>query len=156
MKERSPRFLAELIFAICAAVFGLGIAAGFAPHDSWLFWPNLGFYWLPQAAVLGILFCFFKPSPAMFGGIAVALGCYLGAFATWLFTRSHPESMAWLGFYFSLPGALIGGVLAGALASDRPLISPVASALLGFGLVIGGIAVNQAIVCSTAMYCLGD
>lgn len=92
----------------------------------------------------------------MFGGIAVALGCYLGAFATWHFTRSHPESMAWLGFYFSLPGALIGGVVAGALASDRPLISPVASALLGFGSVIGGVAVNQAIVCSTAIYCLGD
>jgi len=154
----SPRFLTEVSFAIIALIVGLGVAAGvaarIASRETRLFWPNFGFLWLPQAAVLGI-FLFLVPSPALFGGVASALACYFAVFATWLFSRSRPQSMAWLGCYLSLPGALIGAGAASACVSRWPSLHPVAIALLGFGLVICGIAVNQAVVCSTVMSCRG-
>lgn len=154
MTGHSPRFLAELGFAIIALIIGLGVAAGVASRAPRFSWSNFSFYWLPQAAVLGIL-PFLAPSPALFGGVACALACYLAAFAKWLFSRSHPDSMAWIGFYLSLPGALIGAGTARAVVARWPTLHPVAIALLGFGLVIGGIAAIQAVVCSTVMHCRG-
>lgn len=137
-----------------ALAVGLGVAAGVAWRATRFFWPNLGFYWLPQAAVLGLLL-FFTPSPAFFGGVACALACHLAAFAKWLFSRSHPESVAWIGFYLSLPGALIGAGAASAFVARWPTLHPVAIALLGFGSVIVGIVASQAVVCSTVMHCRG-
>lgn len=154
MKGQSSRFLSELTFAISAIVIGIGVAALIAPHEAIFFWPNFRFYWLPQAAVLGLLLCL-RPSPALFGGVAFALAIYLASFATWVFSRSHPESMAWLGYYFSMPGALIGAGAATALTSRQSSVRPVVAALLGFGLVVAGVAANQTILCTTVFYCLG-
>jgi hypothetical protein len=144
----------EYLVAVTSIVIGIAVSAAFALKGPW-FLSNLLFYWVPQACVL-VLFCLYKPPrPAVFAGVALALAAYLGLFGVWLFSRHPPESMAWLGYLFSLPGAVVGSFLAiGRLArreEQRPLV--IGSAVGAAALV--GIAANQAVVCGTVMYCAG-
>lgn len=61
--------------------------------------------------------------------------------------------MAWLGYFFSFPGALIGAGFA--IVSEKPK-TPITPILQALGWVVLGVAVNQTVVCSTVMYCLGN
>jgi hypothetical protein len=144
----------EYVAAITSIVVGIVVSAAFALKGPW-FLSNFIFYWVPQACVL-VLFCLYKPPrQAVFAGVALALAAYLSLFGAWLFSRHSPESMAWVGYLLSLPGAVVGSFLAiGKLANHeehRPLV--VGSSVAAAALV--GVAANQAIVCSTVMYCAG-
>lgn len=113
---------------------------------------NFVFYWLPQGFVFAVLL-FFAPRPAVLSGVAVVLAAYLALFGAWVFSRPHQESMAWLGYLFSLPGAGIGAI-AGALyvkrqSYERAVFAGVVAALFTFA----GLAINQLAVCSTVMSC---
>ncbi len=79
----------------------------------------------------------------------------IGLFDAWVFTRTHPDSMAWLGYVFSLPGAVVGAVLVALLLQRQPNLGSIAASLLAAASVAAGIAINQAVVCSTVMYCGG-
>jgi hypothetical protein len=144
----------EYLAAFTSIALGVAVSAAFALKGSW-FLSNLLFYWVPQACVLG-LFCLYKPPrPAVFAGTALALAAYLGLFGAWLFSRQPPESMAWLGYLFSLPGAVVGSFLAlGWLARREEHRAVVIGTAVGVA-ALAGIAANQAIVCSTVMYCAG-
>jgi hypothetical protein len=144
----------EYLTALCGLALGLLVAYLFAiKSEIWL--ANMLFYWVPQAAVM-LLFCMYKPPrPAFFSGLSLALTAYLALFGWWLFSRQQPESMAWLGYLFSLPGAVVGGLLAVSwLAKNqgRGMAAAMSLAAASAGL---GIAVNQLLVCSTVMYCWG-
>jgi hypothetical protein len=149
-----PSYALEYLVAITSVVIGIAVSAALALKGAW-FLSNLLFYWLPQACVL-VLFCLYRPPrPAVFAGVALALAAYLGIFGAWLFSRNPPESTAWLGYLFSLPGAVVGSFLAigwlARRAENRPWV-------IGFAVgaaALIGIAANQAIVCSTVMYCAG-
>jgi hypothetical protein len=97
----------------------------------------------------------FKAQRAVFAGAAIAMALYLSLFSLWYFKGGAADStaMAWLGYFFSFPGALIGAVLA--IFTKSPTSRSIA-VLIAFGWVALGIAVNQTIVCSTVMYCLGS
>jgi ABC-type Fe3+ transport system permease subunit len=143
----------EHLAAIASVAVGAAVSGFIAPKDSW-FLPNLLFYWVPQLFVLAF-FCLKPPRPAVFTGIALALSIYLALFAAWLLSRQRPESMAWLGYLFSLPGAVIGALVAIAWLDRKNELRAV-----NIGAVVGtatllGIAVNQAVVCSTVLYCMG-
>lgn len=143
----------ERKLAVACVTLGGCISAVLAPKDSFFF-PNFLFFWGSQVLILAFVLLF-RPRAAVVAGIAFSLALYLGLFGAWLFTRTHPESMAWLGYVFSLPGAVVGAVLVALLLQRQPNLGPYAAVLLAAALVAAGIAINQVVVCSTVMYCGG-
>jgi ABC-type molybdate transport system permease subunit len=122
-----------------------------SPKDAY-FISNVCFFWLPQLAVLAFSWPF-RPSAAVVAGAALALAIYLGLFHAWVFSHSHPDSMAWLGYLFSLPGAAVGSILASLWLRDRFIGRPIAASCIAAGVVFAGALLNQAIVCATVMDC---
>lgn len=144
----------EWIIAALFVLVGICVAMSLAPKDEG-FLPNALFMWLPQAAILLLLFLTYTKHPAAIGGAALTLSIYLLLFHAWLFSRIHKDSMAWLGYLYSLPGAAVGALVLVAVLVGMKKRRPVqlaSGACLGSAI---GLAANQAIVCSTVMYCLG-
>jgi hypothetical protein len=146
-----PPLRREVGLAFGSVLSGVVIAAVLASGGSF-FVSNFLWYWVPQACVL-ILLWLLKARPATFAGVAIALALYLGAFGWWLFSRGHPESLAWLGYLFSLPGAAIAAVSVALWLRGRRGWGALLVGSFAAGAVLVGIIVNQAIVCSTVMYC---
>jgi uncharacterized membrane protein YfcA len=118
------------------------------------FWlVNAGYYWLPQAIILGLLML----SPyrfAVISGTAIVLALYLVCFWIWVFSHRWDDgSLAWLGYLFSLPGAGIGAFVGELFIRrykfNKTITISVISALCTFI----GLVINQTIICSTVMYC---
>ena len=135
---------------LCLAV-GLAVAIVLAPKDS-SFLPNFLFFWVPQLAVLAALFPF-KAHLGTYAGVSLATAVYLAAFGAWLFAHRRPESMAWLGYLFSLPGGLIGAFVAIQWQRRNVAAPYLLIGAASFAFVLGGITVNQVLVCSTLMHC---
>lgn len=130
---------------------GVAVAALLSPKDGY-FIGNFAFYWVPQAITLGVVL-FFVSRPAVLSGVAVVLALYLALYGAWVFSRPHPESMAWLGYLSSLPGAGLGAI-AGALYVKRQSYKKAAIAgVVAASFTLVGLAANQIVVCSTVMYC---
>lgn len=143
----------ERYFAIAGIFLGLAISYLLAPKDAY-FLSNIVFYWGSQICVL-ICVWPFKPRAMIIAGISTALAIYLGTFGVWLFTRNHPESIAWLGYVFSLPGAWVGALIAIVFLHLQTKPRPIVAGIVAAGITLVGIAISQTIVCSTVMYCLG-
>lgn len=143
----------EKRLAIAGMALGICVAGVLAPKDTYFF-SNFLLFWGSQVLVLAFAFAF-RQRAAVVAGIASSLALYLGLFGAWIFTRVHPESMAWLGYLFSLPGAVVGVILVAFLLKREPDFAPSTAGLLAFLSVAAGIAMNQAVVCSTVMYCGG-
>lgn len=137
--------------AIAGILSGVCVSAILAPKDAY-FIPNVLFFWLSQLAVLALLWPF-RPRPAVIAGVALALATYLGLFAVWVFSHPHPDSMAWLGYLFSLPGAAIGSIFSALWLRGRLTYGAIAASCIAASLVFVGILINQTIVCKTVMYC---
>lgn len=140
----------EKWIAVACVALGACVSAIFAWGSHFL--SNFAFYWGSQLALLALALVF-RPRAAVVAGIAFSLAVYLGLFATWVFTRAHPDSMAWLGYVFALPGGAIGAILAAFASRKRAQVERLAVGPLAAGLVAAGIGLNQAVVCSTVMYC---
>ena len=115
---------------------------------------GLWYYLTVPAVVVAVLYAL--TSPAFF-----VPGATFGLSATFLvywfvqFQRAQPEGLLGLGHLFSVPGALLGLLIARYAVRAFPGIGPVWSfvlALVGSGL---GFAAAQGVVCNTAMWC-GD
>lgn len=143
----------EKRLAVVCVALGACASAALAPKDSY-FLPNFLFFWGSQVLVLACAVAF-RLRPAFVAGVAFSLALYLSLFGTWVFTRAHPESMAWLGYVFSLPGALVGLVAIASWLQQRQSVSPLASGVLSAASVAAGIAINQTVVCGTVMFCGG-
>lgn len=148
--ERSAPRSSGTSIAVAGIALGLAVAVYISPKSDY-FLGNFAYMWLPQAAVLALaLAC--KASRESLGGIAIALALYLSVFAFW-FSGKNADSMAWLGYFFSFPGALIG---TGFAIVCEKLKTPIAPILQALGWVVLGVAVNQTVICSTILYCLGN
>jgi hypothetical protein len=96
----------------------------------------------------------FKPRPAVIAGVAVVLALYLAIFYLCIhLSHDRDGSLAWLGYLFSLPGAIAGALRAVFLLRKRPLYSIISAGFTAASLVFVGLLVNQTIVCNTIMYC---
>jgi hypothetical protein len=137
--------------AIVGILSGVCVSAILAPKDAY-FIPNLMFFWLSQLAVLAILWPF-SPRPAVVAGVALALATYLGFFYARVFSHRPPDSMAWLGYLFSLPGAAVGSILSALWLRGRLTYGAIAASCIAASLVFAGILINQTIVCTMVMYC---
>lgn len=140
---------------VWAAGLGLGLATAFvlAPKDDLIaFVGNVGWWWLPQLAILALLLVL-RVRKSVVGGFATALAAYLLSYYVWLNWVGGPNAMAWLGYWFSLPGAAIAALLLRVFANLTNRVSVVASTAIGFSIAAVGIAANQAVVCATVMHC---
>lgn len=149
--SRGRYLTAESLPTALSIALGILIAVVLSPKDS-SFFPNVLFYWGPHACVL-VLFGLCRPPRLAIAGVAFALAVYLAAFGVWLFFRQHPESMAWLGYLFSLFGALVGALCARAWVARRPMARPLVVSIVTASAALLGIAINQGVVCATVMYC---
>ena len=132
---------------------GLVVAGILAPKDTY-FLPNAFFYWVPQLIVL-LLLIPLRASAAVVAGVSFALAAYLAAFGAWVFTRQHPDSMAWLGYVFSFPGAALGALSGTLWLRDQPKMVPLAKGCVAAVAVLLWLTLNQALVCITVIYCGG-
>jgi hypothetical protein len=135
---------------LCVAA-GFAIAASLSPWDRF-FAPNLLFFWVPHIALLCCA-ALFRPRPAVIAGTALALAAYLAGYHVWVFSMKRPDSLAWLGYLFSLPGALLGAALAIGLFKERGGRSAMCAGLATLALVLAGIAMNLGFVCARWMHC---
>jgi hypothetical protein len=140
----------EKTAASLCVIIGVLVAAFIAPDDS-SFYANFMFFWLPQAGIFVLLVIVYSRS-AVISGAALVLAFYLAAFDSWN-SLSGPESMAWLGYLFSLPGAAIGAVVGAVNIKSKTAYSAlhVSTAIAAYTLI--GLLINQTIVCSTMMHC---
>ncbi|MEE1880968.1 hypothetical protein V0R55_12420 [Pseudomonas soli] len=129
---------------------GMAVTTCISPFDRF-FWGNVVDIWGPQAAILIILLILRAPKPVI-GGTALAMALYLALFYLWFFTGGRGDVMAWFVYLFSLPGALIGACLALRLTK---LAAPLTALALAGAWVAAGLVINQTIICSTLLYCLG-
>lgn len=128
----------EVIVAWCAVLTSLAVAAFL-----WYRAPtaNLVYTWTPQAIALGILFLI-RARPAAIAGAALVFTGYLAGFHSWVFGMKHPDSMAWLIYTFSLPGGLVGGVVATIWLRKRDGWSVAAVGLTTAAWVMAGITIG--------------
>ena len=123
-----------------------------------MFFADFSFLWGSQLTVLFILWIFsvifrFKSLTLPFyAGVSLVLAVYLFVFDWWIFSINKSEGLAWLGYYFSLPGAVIGGFFAVARFKPRPALVIAAFAA---AYVFAGIAVAQMFSCQFVMKCGG-
>ena len=102
--------------AIICGAFGILVATLLSPMDqlfseSVLFWGNLLAFWGPHLLilVLALALCL---RGAYIAGILFALALYLSLYGIWVFFYASPsDSLIWLGYWFSMPGAVIGEIL---------------------------------------------
>jgi len=141
----------ETVFTIFCISIGVAVATYLSPKDSYFF-GNFTFYWLPQAIVLAILFIARYKLPIICG-TALILSAYLACFHLWLFSKPHPESMAWLGYIFSFPGAAIGALIAAPIAKHFEIKRSFLLGATALLITFVGLALNQALICTTVMYC---
>ena len=152
IENKQPLNIKEVRIAIIGIAIGLAVSALVAPKDILYFLPNALFYWVPQLCVLALI-CLLKPRPAVVGGVAIALALYLGAFYMWFFSIHHGDAMGWLGYLFSLPGALIGALFSIILLRSRPECTTLIACSVAVVFTFTGVLINQYIICSTVMYC---
>jgi predicted membrane protein len=128
------------IVAVCLTL-GCFVSALLAPKDAY-FLPNFLIFWGSQIVVL-LVSLVVRPRAAVVAGTAFSLAVYLGLFGLWV-----NEAMAWLGYLFSLPGALFGALLAGGMERNRWSfdLDPLKVSLLAAAWVAAGIAINQALI----------
>lgn len=137
--------------AIVGILSGVCVSAILAAKNAHYIY-NVLFFWLPQLAVLTLLWPF-RPRHAVVAGVAFALTTYLGLFYAWIFSHSHPDSMAWLSYLFSFPGAAIGSTLSALWLRGRLTYGAIATSCTAASLVAAGILINQTIICKTIAYC---
>jgi len=141
----------EIVFTILCVSIGVAVATYLSPKDKYFF-GNFTFYWLPQAIVLAILLLARYKLPVLCGA-ALVFSAYLACFHLWVFSRPHPESMAWLGYLFSFPGAAIGALVSATIAKRFEIKNSVMLGGTALLLTFIGLVLNQALVCTTVMYC---
>jgi len=101
---------------------------------------NFLYTWGPQGLALGVMFLF-GARPSVITGAAIVFASYLGFYRWYL---SDPRDvMGWLIYTFSLPGGLVGGIVAARWSRVRES-SPIAAGFVAAALIIAGIAVGEA------------
>ena len=136
-------------------LFGVIVSAYLAPKDEF-FWTNFSYYWGSQIAVIALLL-FVKPRTAVvIASAAIVVPLYLCLFIFALtYFKVDDGSLAFIGYFLSLPGAVIGGVVAKFILRNHFQNRKIIAAGIAAIIILFGLLVNQTIVCNTVMYCPG-
>lgn len=148
----------EACFLILSCVPGVIVAAWLAPKDEY-FMANFLFHWASQLVsliVLGLVMIRLIETRLVITALSAAalvLALHLALFGAWLFSRSHPESIAWIGYLFSLPGALIGAIAGALVVRSQRHENAAKVGMVSSLFAASGVAMSQMVVCSTMMHC---
>lgn len=137
--------------AWAAVLLTAAFAAGIGPWDRHVVTGAL-YFLLPQATIVGIALLVCRRGAAAFGS-ALALALYMGLYAIWVHLQTHPDGLIWLGYFFSLPGAALGSLIAAVIARDHRTRSACFIAALTTSGTAIGIALNQSALCATLIHC---
>ncbi len=132
-----------------AFAFPVAVAVLLSPWDD-DFLGNALYLGLPSLAIVAIVRPFSRSGAVAFG-CAVALALHLSLFTAWV--RSQPpDGLIWLGYFFCLPGAALGALIAALLAR----VTPAGQAkMLALGAIATGLGAGLSMIglCSTLIYC---
>lgn len=148
----------EKQFAIICGAFGILVATLLSPMDqlfseSVLFLGNLLAFWGPHLLilVLALALCL---RGAYIAGILFALTLYLSLYGIWVFFYASPsDSLIWLGYWFSMPGAVIGEILLAIFVNKKRTYNAWVAWLIALTVISICIAMNQFILCKTLLHC---
>lgn len=149
--ERYRISIQEIIFTLSCILIGVAAAVMIAPKNSYFF-SNFTFYWLPQAVLLATLLITRCRLPVICG-VALILSGHLVCFNFWISSKPHPDSMTWLGYLFSLPGAAIGAFSSALAVKHFKIDSSLILGGIAFSFTLVGLILNQVFICTTLMYC---
>lgn len=133
-----------------AFAFPLAMAVALSPWNDY-FLGNALYYAVPSLVIVGLGWRLSR-SGALALGCALALALYLGLYKAWVLWLP-PDGLVWLGYFFSLPGAALGAVVAALLARRQGARGVFRLIALGAIATSVGAAVNQVALCSTLMHC---
>jgi|WetSurMetagenome_2_1015567.scaffolds.fasta_scaffold501337_1 hypothetical protein len=141
----------EYYIALFSILFGVIVTIVLSPKNEYFF-GNFVSYWAPQVIIIALLMVL-RFRPAIISGCAIVLSVYLVCYWAWMQSLPAREGLEWLGYYFSLPGAIIGSIIAG-IDSKYHLNNQIfKTILISAFLTFIGLFLNQIIVCGTVMYC---
>lgn len=142
---------ASLAGSLLAALLFLGVAATRLAPSGGYFGGNFATYWMPPALAL-LIVAFATARPTVLLGAALALTMFLWLYSVWVASLTKAEGLIWLGYVSAMPGAVLGGVVAGWLVGRERLVF-VGGLFVAFATVSAGLAINVGLLCTTLMRC---
>mgnify|MGYP003585510996 FL=1 len=132
-----------------AFVLPLLTAALLSPWNAY-FLGNALYLGLPSLVIVAIARALSRSGAVAFG-CAIALALYGCLFKAWVLAQP-PDGLVWLGYFFSLPGAALGALVAALLARVTPAAP---SKMLALGAIATGLGatLNMTGLCATLVYC---
>ena len=137
--------------ALPAGVIAFALAS-FAFFKGDALYMGLWYYAVVPLVILGIC-ASLRTAPLFLSGASLAIAITILSIMSVNWHRTRPEGLLGLGHLFSLPGAIVGVLLAGALSKRKSVLTPFSAFLFGFGGLLGGYFANQFVVCNTVMWC---
>jgi uncharacterized membrane protein len=129
---------ADRIAAVVAVLPLLAVAALLAPRDR-TFLSHVIFFCAPHACALASLYLMFEPPrAAIAAGVGLAMAAYLAGYGAWVNLSHEPAPAAWVNYYFAVPGAVLGAVVAAVWPGERREQPPVTAAVTAAAVVTVG------------------
>ena len=113
---------------------------------------GLWYYFVVPVILLGPCTAL-RAKPLFLFGASLALSITLIFYMAVNWRAARPEGLLGLGHVSSLPGALLGAIIAAVLLRRYVSASQVFALLAGFAGFIVGFFINQLLICNTVMWC---
>ena len=110
-------------------------------------------YYLTVPAIILTLCAAIRPAPLFLTGASLGIAITMLCVMSVNWNSSHPEGLLGLGHVSSLPGAIVGVLLAAVTAKKKSINLPYTSFSMGLCGLLVGYFINQTIVCNTVMWC---
>ena len=110
-------------------------------------------YYFAVPAIILSLCAAIRPAPLFLTGASLGIAITLLCVMSVNWSSSQPEGLLGLGHVSSLPGAIIGVLLAAVKAKKKHITLPYTSLSIGLGGLLIGYLINQIVVCNTVMWC---
>jgi hypothetical protein len=134
-----------------AAIVAFAMAA-FVLIEGDALYIGLWYYLFVPFAILGLC-AIIRPKPFFFFGASLALSITFISYLLINWGASRPDGLLGLGHLFSLPGALIGVLIAASISKRHVFVGSPLATIVGFLGVSLGFLSNQLLVCNTVMWC---
>jgi predicted membrane protein len=143
--------LSRPIDAVLAAVASLAVICVVIVKGDALYF-GIWYYFVVPAVLLGLC-AVLRAKPLFLFGSSCALSLTLIFYLALNWRSARPEGLLGLGHVFSLPGAVVGALIATVLLRRVVSTGPALALVTGFSGVMVGFLINQLLVCNTVMWC---
>lgn len=146
MMTLSRSFDAALATTVSLAVLLIVMLKGDALYVG--FW----YYIIAPVGLLGLC-ATLRPKALFLFGASLALSVTFIAYLVVNWGAVRPDGLLALGHLFSLPGAVVGALVAAVLLRRNATNGPALGFIAGIVGVTAGFLINQLLVCNTVMWC---